>query len=204
MAIEFVAAAATAGASNEHPIPAVQAGDLIVLLAIRTSSIVVVHTPAGYSELYAPAQSTVVAYKFAEADAAETTVKSTYSQRAVCVVYRGVNTDTPFGDSALLSRAARENLIFPALDASAPETSTIVALISSAVTDNRISTDSLTGFTNRLLEQSGASFEMQATSFAGETVALSATTTTAAVMFGLVPADTAPSRRRNPLFLTPW
>lgn len=204
MAIEFVAAVATPGATASVIVPARLAGDLIVIFALRASSVLALGTPSGYTSLDATSATNLI-YRFAPSDGDESTVTVSSAQRSVTAIYRGVNTDTPFQNQSAVGRLARTVFSIGSMPATDPAMARVVSMFASGTTTSILSDPPIAGFTTRAYGASGWVGELAASEFAGASSDTFTSSICAFARFGLVAAEGgAPSRRRSPLLLTPW
>lgn len=204
MAIEFVAATATPGATASVIVPARLAGDLIVIFALRTSSQLDLGTPSGYTSLYEGTSARLI-YRFAPSDGGESTVTVSNAQRSVTAIYRGVNTDTPFQNVSGAGRLARTVFSIGSMPGTDPAMAKVVSMFASGGTTSILSDPPFAGFTTRAYDVSGWAGDLDASEFAGASSDTFTSTICAHSRFGLVPAEgDAPERQRSRLILTPW
>ncbi len=188
MPISFVGASSSELASNHATVPAHLAGDLILILSVRTTSTSALTTPSGYSVLYKPLS--LLAYRFATEDSAESLVTITNTQRSVVLVYRGVDPASMVSGSFFYSRSSRSTLVLSNIPQHEPRASCIVAMFVSASSTAAASvTTQLSDFNIRATNTSGVAADLFADSFAGRSIDLFTPTTSSYAFLALVPAD---------------
>lgn len=205
MPIQFVGATVSDSTPSEHiQIPAVQEGDLILIHSMRYTSSLTLGTPTGFTLLYALNAASQVFYKFADAAAAaQPSPKITYAERHACVVYRGVNESTPFGDAQYFPRAFRNNLTINAVLESTPPVGEFVFLMASKPSSTLLTNADMSSFTFRAQDSGCAVYSAPGPTFPGAYLVLTGGNSYMSTQsfIGLIPA---PERQRCPLLLTPW
>lgn len=204
MAIEFVAATATPGATSLVTVPARLAGDLIVIFALRTSAQLALGIPSGYTSLYEGTSARLI-YSFAPSDGGASTVTVSNAQRSVTAIYRGVSSDTPFQNVSGAGRLSRTVFSLGSMPGTDPATAKVVSMFASALTTSILSDPPFAGFTTRAYDDNGWVGDLDASEFAGASSGTFSSTICAYSQFGLVPAEgDAPERQRSRLIMTPW
>lgn len=208
MPITFVGGGSSgSSASTVFPIPAVEAGDLILAHSIRTSSTAAIGAPEGFEVLREISASSKVFYKFADAAADATNSPSISSaQRHVCVVYRGVDPITPFGDAQYFGKAYASSLALNSFSASTPPADEFVFMLPSNNTPLLLSAADMSGFTQRASNVGGEAYSWPGPTFPGRTLALTSggSIISTATFIGLIAAGGTSERQRSRLILTPW
>lgn len=201
MAIEVVASASSY--SSTVNVPAVVAGDLIVLLLLRNSSSSQPTNPSGFTSLYTGSGSRL-AYKVATEDAASGSVVSEFTQAAIAVVYRGVNVVTPFSATQFGGRASRSSFTVSERTETSPSASLFALLFCASDAIAALTPPPLPEFVTEMHSAAGYAGHLAASSLTGGSVTMNGSYVSTWAVLGLVPAESSDERQRSRLILTPW
>lgn len=206
MAIEFLSYAI--GSSASVTVPAVLAGDLILVISYRSNSGTITTPFSGFSSAVSASggsNSVNVMWKVAPTDAGSENVGTNIpGQRLRAVVYRGCDPDSPIGQTSAFA-ASNTTPVYGEVASNTPAHGLIFGFAETqSSVPASVGTTPPTGMSARYSTAGLMLSDGAIETHAEESLAAGTSGRWATALVGLVPASGAPARRRSPLLLSPW